>query len=181
MLLDWTRPTCVGVVTSFAIVVVHKLDYVLPFDRVYRPWRTLLPGSSSPQPSQLRWLNFIWSACLDPTMTDLDGLTHEQKTALAQLEAITNGADLDTQVSLLESVNWDVQVGVRHCCFDSTLLTLSISKQYSLFIMRNLRLDRHELSQWSSTTRSRRPYLGEAPCTHVSRGDQQTSGSVSSQ
>lgn len=45
-------------------------------------------------------------------MIDLDALTVDQRTALAQLEAITNGADLDTQISLLESVNWDVQVGV---------------------------------------------------------------------
>lgn len=49
-------------------------------------------------------------------MTDVDALNGEQRTALAQLEAITNGADLDTQISLLESVNWDVQVGLCHCC-----------------------------------------------------------------
>ena len=55
---------------------------------------------------------FVWSTCLDPTIMDLDALTGEQRTALAQLEAITNGADTDTQISLLESVNWDVQVSV---------------------------------------------------------------------
>lgn len=73
------------------------------------------PWTQSPR---LRWSKtsvWIWLTCLDPTMTDMDALTGEQRTALAQLEAITNGADLDTQISLLESVNWDVQVGVCHC------------------------------------------------------------------
>lgn len=73
-------------------------------------------GRQSPRLS-LRWpkdkcLFEFGQHALDPTMTDLDALTGEQRTALAQLEAITNGADLDTQISLLESVNWDVQVGV---------------------------------------------------------------------
>jgi hypothetical protein len=43
-------------------------------------------------------------------MSDLDALTESERDALSQLQAITNGADVDTQISLLQSVNWDVQV-----------------------------------------------------------------------
>lgn len=43
-------------------------------------------------------------------MSHLDALTESERDALAQLQAITDGADVDTQISLLQSVNWDVQV-----------------------------------------------------------------------
>lgn len=43
-------------------------------------------------------------------MSHLDALTESERDALAQLQAITDGADVETQISLLQSVNWDVQV-----------------------------------------------------------------------
>lgn len=50
-------------------------------------------------------------------MSSLDALTDQEKQALTQLQAITNGADVDTQISLLQSVDWDVQVSLFiHCC-----------------------------------------------------------------
>src|SRR5258706_1851966 len=60
-------------------------------------------------------------------------------------------------------------------------LMVLVSKRYSLFTMKSLLLDRLELSKWSSTTRSSRPCLGEAPDTHVSREDPQPLVSASSQ
>jgi FAS-associated factor 2 len=43
---------------------------------------------------------------------DLDDLTTSQREALGQLQAITNGADIPSEIAILASVNWDVQVGV---------------------------------------------------------------------
>ena len=40
----------------------------------------------------------------------MDNLTSEQSDALAQLRAITNGADDEVTVSVLQSVDWDLQV-----------------------------------------------------------------------
>ena len=42
---------------------------------------------------------------------DLDDLTTSQREALGQLQAITNGADIPSEIAILASVNWDVQVG----------------------------------------------------------------------
>ena len=41
---------------------------------------------------------------------DLDELTSSQRAALGQLQAITNGADISSEIAILASVNWDVQV-----------------------------------------------------------------------
>ncbi|KAG8761378.1 hypothetical protein FRC14_004783 [Serendipita sp. 396] len=43
----------------------------------------------------------------------LDALTDAEKEKLAQLQAITNGADVDTQISLLQSVDWDLQAALQ--------------------------------------------------------------------
>jgi hypothetical protein len=40
----------------------------------------------------------------------MDHLTEEQKVALEQLQSITNSSDDDVTVSVLQSVDWDVQV-----------------------------------------------------------------------
>jgi hypothetical protein len=40
----------------------------------------------------------------------MEGLTDSQAAALEQLQAITNGADIDVSIGVLESVDWDVQV-----------------------------------------------------------------------
>ena len=82
-----------------------------------------LVGAVTTLGGQRRPFEFGQRAWTQPTMTDLDALTGEQRTALAQLEAITNGADLDTQISLLESVNWDVQVRVHHSYLEWKMLT----------------------------------------------------------
>ena len=41
---------------------------------------------------------------------DIDTHSASQKEALAQLQAIMDGGDADVAISVLESVNWDVQV-----------------------------------------------------------------------
>ena len=41
---------------------------------------------------------------------DVDTLSASQKEALAQLQAIMDGGDADVAISVLDSVNWDVQV-----------------------------------------------------------------------
>jgi hypothetical protein len=43
-------------------------------------------------------------------MSALDALTENERDTLSQLQAITEGADVDTQISLLQSVDWDLQV-----------------------------------------------------------------------
>ena len=43
---------------------------------------------------------------------DQDALSPTQRTALGQLQALTNGGDPEVAVGVLESVDWDVQV----CC-----------------------------------------------------------------
>lgn len=43
-----------------------------------------------------------------PTM---ETLTDAEKATLSQLQAIMNEGDVDTQISLLQSVDWDLQVG----------------------------------------------------------------------
>ena len=43
----------------------------------------------------------------------MDGLTATQQHALTQLQTITNG-EFDVAKSVLESVDWDVQVGHIH-------------------------------------------------------------------
>lgn len=42
-------------------------------------------------------------------MSELDTLTDEQRSSLAELQTITQG-DLETHIALLQSVNWDLQV-----------------------------------------------------------------------
>lgn len=44
-------------------------------------------------------------------MAALESLTEAQRTALGQLQSITNGADIDAEIGVLSSVGWDVQVG----------------------------------------------------------------------
>ena len=44
---------------------------------------------------------------------DQDALSPAQRTALSQLQALTNGGDEEVAVGVLESVDWDVQVGGR--------------------------------------------------------------------
>ena len=41
---------------------------------------------------------------------DLDALSPSQTQAFNQLQTLTNGGDPDVAVSVLDSVNWDVQV-----------------------------------------------------------------------
>ena len=41
---------------------------------------------------------------------DLDNLTTSQREALGHLQAITNGADISSEIAILSSVDWDVQV-----------------------------------------------------------------------
>lgn len=41
---------------------------------------------------------------------DQDALSPTQRQALDQLQALTNGGDVDVAISMLESVGWDVQV-----------------------------------------------------------------------
>jgi len=53
--------------------------------------------------------NLLWTR-LSPFMSTIDALTDAEKDTLAQLQAITNGADVDTQISLLQSVDWDLSV-----------------------------------------------------------------------
>lgn len=45
---------------------------------------------------------------------DYDALSSSQKEALSQLQALTNGGDMDVAISVLESVEWDVQVSTCH-------------------------------------------------------------------
>jgi len=40
----------------------------------------------------------------------MDGLSNDRRAALSKLRELTNGADDDVAVSVLSSVNWDVQV-----------------------------------------------------------------------
>ena len=40
----------------------------------------------------------------------MEALTDPERETLSQLQVITNGADVDIQISLLQSVNWDLQV-----------------------------------------------------------------------
>jgi hypothetical protein len=42
----------------------------------------------------------------------MEALTDSERDTLSQLQAITNGADVDIQISLLQSVNWDLQVRI---------------------------------------------------------------------
>lgn len=42
-------------------------------------------------------------------------LTPSQAAALEQLQAITNGGDLDVAMDVLASVGWDVQVRTAAC------------------------------------------------------------------
>jgi FAS-associated factor 2 len=49
-------------------------------------------------------------------MTDsTPSLTPSQAAALEQLQAITNGGDLDVAIDVLASVDWDVQVSTVAC------------------------------------------------------------------
>lgn len=41
---------------------------------------------------------------------DYDALSPSQKEAVGQLQALTNGGDMDVAISVLDSVDWDVQV-----------------------------------------------------------------------
>ena len=43
-------------------------------------------------------------------MSDLDTLTDSQREALSQLQAVTERSDVETQLGVLKSVDWDVQV-----------------------------------------------------------------------
>ncbi|KAG8798693.1 hypothetical protein FRC17_007350, partial [Serendipita sp. 399] len=43
----------------------------------------------------------------------LDALTDSEREKLEQLQAITNGADVDIQISLLQSVDWDLQAALQ--------------------------------------------------------------------
>ncbi|KAF8581450.1 UBX-domain-containing protein [Ramaria rubella] len=49
---------------------------------------------------------------------DLDELTTSQREALGQLQAITNGADIPSEIAILSSVGWDVQRAAE-AIFDS--------------------------------------------------------------
>ena len=42
-----------------------------------------------------------------------DALSPTQQHALSQLQALTNGGDVDVAIGVLESVGWDVQVRVQ--------------------------------------------------------------------
>ncbi|KAF8513036.1 hypothetical protein JB92DRAFT_2925147 [Gautieria morchelliformis] len=53
---------------------------------------------------------------------DLDDLTTSQREALGQLQAITNGADIPSEIAILASVNWDVQRAAE-AIFDSQTST----------------------------------------------------------
>ncbi|PVF96978.1 hypothetical protein CPB86DRAFT_761237 [Serendipita vermifera] len=46
-------------------------------------------------------------------MSALDALTDKERDTLSQLQAITEGADMDTQISLLQSVDWDLQAALQ--------------------------------------------------------------------
>jgi len=46
----------------------------------------------------------------------MEALTDSERETLSQLQAITNGADLDIQISLLQSVNWDLEVCLSRGC-----------------------------------------------------------------
>jgi len=48
-------------------------------------------------------------------MSTVDALTDAERDTLSQLQAITNGADVDTQISLLQSVDWDLPVSSEQC------------------------------------------------------------------
>ena len=52
-------------------------------------------------------------------MEDTEGLSPSQQAALDQLQALTNGGDVDVAIGVLESVQWDVQV--RPSSLNSTL------------------------------------------------------------
>lgn len=41
----------------------------------------------------------------------MEHLSPSQRDAVNQLQALTNGGDVDVTIDVLESVNWDVQVG----------------------------------------------------------------------
>lgn len=44
---------------------------------------------------------------------NVDSLSDEQRGTLAQLQDITNGgSDLQKEIAVLESVNWDLNVGL---------------------------------------------------------------------
>lgn len=43
---------------------------------------------------------------------DRDALSATQQEALSQLQALTNGGDAEVAISVLESVDWDVQVSL---------------------------------------------------------------------
>lgn len=40
----------------------------------------------------------------------MEHLSPSQRDAVNQLQALTNGGDVDVTIDVLESVNWDVQV-----------------------------------------------------------------------
>lgn len=50
---------------------------------------------------------------LKPTiLMDYDALSSSQKEALSQLQALTNGGDVEVAIGVLDSVEWDVQVSI---------------------------------------------------------------------
>lgn len=50
---------------------------------------------------------------IPPTTNTAMSITAAQEEALAQLQAITNSADVDRDRAILESVDWDLQVCAR--------------------------------------------------------------------
>ena len=50
-----------------------------------------------------------------PLTMDYDALSASQKEAVDQLRALTDGGDAEVAISVLESVQWDVEV--RHALF----------------------------------------------------------------
>ena len=49
-------------------------------------------------------------------MSTIDALTDEEREKLAQLQAVTNSENPEIQISLLQSVDWDVQASLLSCC-----------------------------------------------------------------
>ncbi len=62
----------------------------------------------------------------------MDGLNDDERYALSQLRELTNGGDDEAAINILESVGWNVQVGLKKPCVD--LFNLDSSSPSALFI-----------------------------------------------
>jgi len=85
---------------------------------------------------------------------DLDNLTTSQREALGHLQSITNGADIPSEIAILSSVNWDVQVQFIKALGKISTHVID-SKQQRLYSTRSRLRVGQRLNRCRSTTRGK--------------------------